>query len=130
MIAWSFCVSGLAIRFDANAGVQQKQIDHPEWFEPNVINALAKITRDRSHQMDTVADLAEAYSFDEVRVAHEQNLVFAHVKKTALYDLWLELRKFGLATPNINLIGDIIACPGLDGVKEAKVTFEIAMANG
>ena len=67
-----------------------------------------------SDQMDAVADLAEAYSFNEIRAAHEQNLVFAHVKKTALYDLWLELRTLGLATPNISLIGDIIACPGLD----------------
>lgn len=65
-------------------------------------------------QMDAVADLAEAHSFDEIRVAHEQNLVFAHIKKSELYKLWLKLRKFGLATPNINLIGDIIACPGLD----------------
>jgi len=67
-----------------------------------------------SDQMDAVADLAETYSFDEIRAAHEQNLVFAHVKQSELHELWVELRELGLATPNIGLISDIIACPGLD----------------
>ncbi len=65
-------------------------------------------------QMEAIADLAETYSYDELRVTHEQNLVFAHVKRSELYELWLELRDIGLATPNINLMGDIICCPGLD----------------
>ncbi len=65
-------------------------------------------------QMDAVADLAESYSFSEIRVTHEQNLVLAHVKKADLYDLWLGLRDFELATPNAGLLSDMIACPGLD----------------
>lgn len=65
-------------------------------------------------QMDAVADLAESYSFSEIRVTHEQNLVLAHVKKADLYALWLGLRDFDLATPNAGLLSDMIACPGLD----------------
>jgi sulfite reductase (NADPH) hemoprotein beta-component len=65
-------------------------------------------------QMHVVADLAERYSFDELRVTHEQNLTLAEVKQSDLYDLWRALGEHGLATPNIGLISDIIACPGLD----------------
>ncbi|MDG5496247.1 nitrite/sulfite reductase [Niveispirillum sp. BGYR6] len=65
-------------------------------------------------QMEVVADLAERYSFGELRVSHEQNLVLAHVKQDDLYDLWLGLDKVGLGTANAGLISDIIACPGLD----------------
>ena len=65
-------------------------------------------------QMHVVADLAERYSFDELRVTHEQNLTFADVKQSDLYDLWRALGEHGLATPNIGLVSDIIACPGLD----------------
>src|SRR5437879_13107906 len=65
-------------------------------------------------QMDAVADLADKYSFGEIRVGHEQNLVLPHVAKRDLPALWKALDKIGLATPNINLVSDIIACPGLD----------------
>ncbi|WP_416899817.1 MAG: nitrite/sulfite reductase [Minwuia sp.] len=67
-----------------------------------------------AEQMDVVADLADRYSFGELRVAHEQNLVLAHVKQDDLYDLWTVLGEHDLDTPNIGLLGDIIACPGLD----------------
>ncbi len=67
-----------------------------------------------AEQMEAVADLADRYSFGELRVAHEQNLVLADVRQRDLYALWQELRRHGLATPNVGLIGDIIACPGLD----------------
>ena len=67
-----------------------------------------------AEQMEAVADLADRYSFGELRVAHEQNLVLADVRQRELYALWQELRRHGLATPNVGLIGDIIACPGLD----------------
>ena len=67
-----------------------------------------------SEQMDTLADLADRYSFGEIRVTHAQNLVLAHVRKDDLFDLWRQLDAIGLATANIGLIGDIIACPGLD----------------
>jgi sulfite reductase (NADPH) hemoprotein beta-component len=67
-----------------------------------------------SAQMDVVADLADRYSFGELRVAHEQNLVLAHVRLDRLHALWQELLQPGIETPNIGLVTDIIACPGLD----------------
>jgi sulfite reductase (NADPH) hemoprotein beta-component len=67
-----------------------------------------------SDQMDAIADLAECYSFGEVRVSHEQNLIFADVRKTDLHALWREARELGLATPNLGLLTNIIACPGGD----------------
>ncbi|MEN3111301.1 nitrite/sulfite reductase [Uliginosibacterium paludis] len=63
-------------------------------------------------QLDIVADLAERYSFGELRTTHEQNIVLSDVKLADLHALWLEARAAGLATPNIGLITDIICCPG------------------
>jgi len=65
-------------------------------------------------QMDAIADLAEKYSFGEIRVGHEQNLALPHVAKKDLPALWKALDRIGVATPNVNLVTDIIACPGLD----------------
>ncbi|MBM7061467.1 nitrite/sulfite reductase [Pseudomonas sp. UL073] len=65
-------------------------------------------------QMDLVADLAERYGFGEIRIAHEQNLVLPDVRKADLFALWREAEAAGLATPNIGLLSDIIACPGGD----------------
>ncbi|MFZ5669168.1 MAG: nitrite/sulfite reductase [Pseudomonadota bacterium] len=65
-------------------------------------------------QMDAVADLALRYSLDDVRVTHEQNLVLPHVRLDDLPAVHAALEAAGLATPNIGLISDIIACPGLD----------------
>lgn len=65
-------------------------------------------------QMDAVADLAEKYSFDEVRVTHEQNLVLPHVRIQDLRAVYDSLKAIGLAEPNAGLATDIIACPGLD----------------
>lgn len=65
-------------------------------------------------QMDMVADLAEEYAFDEIRISHEQNIVFPHVALADLEPLYRALSGAGLATANSNLITDIIACPGLD----------------
>lgn len=65
-------------------------------------------------QMDFVAGLAERYSFGELRVTHEQNLVLADVKQSELFALWQEAKAQGLATPNIGLLTDIICCPGGD----------------
>jgi len=67
-----------------------------------------------SAQIDLMADLAEKYSHDELRVTHAQNIVLPHVRKADLYAIWQALDAAGLATPNLDLISDIIACPGLD----------------
>ena len=65
-------------------------------------------------QMDFVADLADRYSFGELRVTHEQNLVLADVKQSDLFTVWQEIKAQGLATPNIGLLTDMICCPGGD----------------
>ncbi|MBT3558830.1 MAG: nitrite/sulfite reductase [Rhodospirillales bacterium] len=67
-----------------------------------------------SEQMDVVADLADRYSFGEIRVTHRQNLVLPDVKLTDLFALFEELHQYGLSTPNHGRATDIIACPGLD----------------
>jgi len=67
-----------------------------------------------SAQIDLMADLGEKYSHDELRVTHAQNIVLPHVRKADLYAVWQALDAAGLATPNLDLISDIIACPGLD----------------
>ena len=67
-----------------------------------------------SAQIDLMADLAEQYSFDELRVTHSQNIVLPHVRKSDLYALWQKLDEVGLAPANLDLITDSIACPGLD----------------
>jgi sulfite reductase (NADPH) hemoprotein beta-component len=67
-----------------------------------------------AEQMDAVADLADHYSFGELRVSHEQNLILADVKQSDLYALWQQARALKLATPNIGLLTNIIACPGGD----------------
>ena len=65
-------------------------------------------------QMDAIADLADRYSFGEIRVGHEQNLVLPQVAQRDLPALWRALEPLGLALPNVNSIADIISCPGLD----------------
>jgi sulfite reductase (NADPH) hemoprotein beta-component len=67
-----------------------------------------------SAQIDVMADLAEKYSFDELRVTHAQNIVLPHVAKRDLYAVWKALNEAELANANLDLISDIIACPGLD----------------
>src|SRR5437016_1272292 len=71
----------------------------------NIYKARIKLLR---------TDLAERYSFGEIRVGHEQNLALPHVAQRDLPALWRALEEIGVATPNVNLISDIIACPGLD----------------
>ncbi|WP_417829457.1 nitrite/sulfite reductase [Thalassospira sp.] len=65
-------------------------------------------------QMELVADLSERYSFGDVRVTHEQNLVLPHVKKADLFALWSALDAANLGTANLGYVTDIISCPGLD----------------
>ncbi len=65
-------------------------------------------------QMDAIADMMDAFAQPEVRVTHEQNLVFPHLRKKDLFALWQKLVPLELATPNAGLVTDIITCPGLD----------------
>ena len=100
-------------RFVRNNVVAHKQ---PGYALLNVsLKAIGETPGDCSaEQMDTVADLAERYSLNEVRVAYEQNLILPHVKLDDVPAVHAALAAAGLATPNIGLISDIIACPGLD----------------
>ena len=65
-------------------------------------------------QMRVVADLADRYSFGELRISHEQNLVLADVPQKELLNVWQTLKDNGMATPNVGLLTDIISCPGGD----------------
>lgn len=65
-------------------------------------------------QLDAMADLADRYSFGELRTSHQQNVIFADVRQEQLLELWHELREHGFATPNIGLLTDMICCPGGD----------------
>jgi sulfite reductase (NADPH) hemoprotein beta-component len=67
-----------------------------------------------AEQMDAIADLADRYSFGEIRVGHEQNLALPHVAQRDLPALWRALDAIGVATPTVGFVSDIIACPGLD----------------
>ena len=117
---------------DATASTAKLRAAEPEfdaWFRANVVEhrtpgyAIVNLSLKApgiapgdltAHQMDKVADLAEQYSFGELRVSHRQNLVFPDVRQTDLHALWNELQALSLATPNIGTLTDIIACPGLD----------------
>jgi sulfite reductase (NADPH) hemoprotein beta-component len=65
-------------------------------------------------QLDAVADLADRYTFGEIRATHDQNLLFADVRQQDLFELWQKLVPLDLATANIGTLTDMIACPGLD----------------
>ncbi len=67
-----------------------------------------------AEQMDAIAELSDGYSFGELRVSHEQNLILADVRQSDLYGLWRKAKALGLATPNIGLLTNIICCPGGD----------------
>ena len=73
--------------------------------------AMGDIT---SEQMEAVADLADKYSFGEVRTTHEQNIVLADVRQEHLFELWQQVTALGLATANIGFLTNIICCPGGD----------------
>ncbi|HXV32036.1 MAG TPA: nitrite/sulfite reductase, partial [Sinorhizobium sp.] len=89
---------------------------HPDYGMVTIsLKPIGGIPGDASHeQMDVVADLAEEYAFDEIRVSHEQNLILPHVALADLEPVYRALVAAGLATANAGLITDIIACPGLD----------------
>jgi sulfite reductase (NADPH) hemoprotein beta-component len=100
------------------AWVQQQVVAHkaPGYAIANIsLKPVGGIPGDISaEQMELVADLAERFSFDEIRSTHAQNLVLPHVRKADLYTVWQALVSAGLADANLDLISDLIACPGLD----------------
>ncbi len=117
---------------DQSAALAQLDAEHPgfaRWRERNVVahkkTGYAAVTLSlkstgvapgdvTDKQLDTIADLADRYSFGEVRNSHEQNMILADVEQSRLFELWHELRELGVATPNIGLLTDIICCPGGD----------------
>ena len=100
------------------AWVAQNTVAHkiPGYAIANIsLKPVGGIPGDASaDQIDVMADLAERYSFDELRVTHSQNITLPHVAKRDLYPLWQALVAADLATANLDLVSDIIACPGLD----------------
>ena len=110
-----------------NARIQDKEF--AQWVKVNVAHhkqqgyAIVNISLKpeggipgdaTAEQMRVVADLGRRFSFDEIRVSHAQNLVLPHVKRDDLYTVYIALKAHNLASGNIGLAGDIIACPGLD----------------
>jgi len=117
---------------DQDVALAQLDAEHPgfaRWRQRNVVAhkkpGYAAVTMSlkttgvapgdvTDKQLDAIADLADRYSFGEVRNSHEQNMILADVEQARLFELWHELRELGLATPNIGLLTDIICCPGGD----------------
>ncbi len=117
--------------FEANASedIDRSDPDFAVWLDQNVVahkhpgyaivnialKPIGGIPGDATaDQIDVMAALAKDYSFDELRVTHAQNIVLPHVRKADLYALWQKLNEAELANANLDLISDIIACPGLD----------------
>ncbi|HTV68519.1 MAG TPA: nitrite/sulfite reductase [Rhizobiaceae bacterium] len=127
-----FAPPALPPRPEGDQSIKEARLDSKsfaEWLDQNVIThrnpdyaavtislkGIGEVPGDASDsQMDAVADIAETYAFDEVRVSHEQNLILPHVARADLRAVYDRLVEIGLATANSNLISDIIACPGLD----------------
>ncbi len=120
-----------APEFDTNAStdIDRSDPDFAVWLDQNVkahkqpgyaivnisLKPIGGIPGDASaDQIDLMADLGTRYSFDELRVTHAQNIVLPHVRIADLHAVWTALNDAGLAEANLDLISDIIACPGLD----------------
>ncbi|RRI07680.1 nitrite/sulfite reductase [Mesorhizobium tamadayense] len=127
-----FAPPALPDRPEGDAAVKQARLDSKsfsEWLDQNVVThrhpdyaavtislkGIGEVPGDATDsQMEAVADIAEKYAFDELRVSHEQNLILPHVARADLKAIYDALVDIGLATANSNLISDIISCPGLD----------------
>lgn len=127
-----FAPPALADRPDGDQAVKLARLDSKgfsQWLDQNVVThrhpdyaavtislkGIGEVPGDASDsQMEAVADIAEKYAFDELRVSHEQNLILPHVARADLKAVYDALVDIGLATANSNLISDIISCPGLD----------------
>jgi sulfite reductase (NADPH) hemoprotein beta-component len=116
---------------------QREEKAYARWVERNVhahrISGYAAVTLSlkkpgaapgdaSAAQMEEAAELAERFSFGEIRVSHEQNLILADVPQRDLYTVWRRARAVGLASPTVGLLADLIACPGGDfcGLANAK----------
>ncbi len=126
----------IAAHFTAPAYEQLSNVDHAgadkafqRWLERNThahkVPGYAAVTLSlkphgvapgdiTSDQMEVVADLADQYSFGELRISHEQNIILADVRQSDLHEVWQKAKANGLATPNIGLLTGIICCPGGD----------------
>ncbi|WP_457102912.1 nitrite/sulfite reductase [Mesorhizobium sp. URHB0026] len=127
-----FAPPALTRRPDGDAAVKVARLDSKgfsDWLDQNVVThrhpdyaavtislkGIGEVPGDATDsQMEAVADIAEKYAFDELRVSHEQNLILPHVARADLKAVYDALVDIGLATANSNLISDIISCPGLD----------------
>ncbi|BCA61127.1 sulfite reductase [Sphingomonas sp. HMP9] len=118
-----------AFEENASAEIDRGDPDFAVWLDQNVkahkqpgyaivnisLKPVGGIPGDASaDQIDVMADLGTRYSFDELRVTHAQNIVLPHVRIADLHAVWSTLNEAGLAEANLDLISDIIACPGLD----------------
>ncbi len=118
-----------AFEENASAEIDRSDPDFAVWLDQNVkahkqpgyaivnisLKPVGGIPGDASaDQIDVMADLGTRYSFDELRVTHAQNIVLPHVRMADLHAVWSALNEAGLAEANLDLISDIIACPGLD----------------
>lgn len=116
---------------DYDGHLQKLQSDErfAHWYEHNVtghrvdgynIVTISLKSKERppgdvtADQLDAIANFADAYAFGRVRTTHEQNMVLADVRNEDLWELWRNLERVTLATPNIGKITDMICCPGLD----------------
>ena len=108
----------LAIDPDFRAWVEQNLADHrqPGYAIATIsLKPIGGVPGDATaDQMRAIADLAYQYGHDEIRISHEQNVVLPHVANHDLPDIFDRLQQAGLATANVGLISDIIACPGMD----------------
>jgi sulfite reductase (NADPH) hemoprotein beta-component len=118
-----------AFEAGASGDVDRSDPDFAVWLDQNVVahkqagyaivnislKPIGGIPGDATaDQIDVMAELAKDHSFDELRVTHAQNIVLPHVRKADLYAVWQKLNEAELANANLDLISDIIACPGLD----------------
>jgi sulfite reductase (NADPH) hemoprotein beta-component len=118
-----------AFEAGASDAVDRSDPDFAVWCDQNVkphkqagyaivnisLKPIGGIPGDASaDQIDVMAKLAKDFSFDELRVTHAQNIVLPHVRKADLYTVWQALNEAELANANLDLVTDIIACPGLD----------------
>ncbi|MBZ9700011.1 MULTISPECIES: nitrite/sulfite reductase [unclassified Mesorhizobium] len=127
-----FAPPALTARPDGDEAVKLARLDSKgfsDWLDQNVVThrhpdyaavtislkGIGEVPGDATDsQMEAIADIAEKYGYNELRVSHEQNLILPHVARADLKAVYDALVDIGLATANSNLISDIISCPGLD----------------